>query len=158
MLAMPLLGWAMLSAAGDPARMTGDWVLPPIAPRNPALYAALRWAHGALGYALFATVLVHISAPLRHAWVLRDGVFQAMVPVAGAVDAFEGMVLRPREDSALDEWHAGALVPVPVILFAARLLRGARFWVQIFLTIASGKLGEVRNAASFNASARVCCK
>lgn len=86
MLAMPLLGWALLSAAGDPVRMAGDWVLPPIAPRDPALYAALRWAHGALGYALFATSLVHMSAALRHAWVLRDGVFDAMAPVATGGD------------------------------------------------------------------------
>ncbi|QDW67559.1 cytochrome b [Luteimonas granuli] len=85
MLAMPLLGWAMLSAAGDPVRMAGDWVLPPIAPRDTVLYAALRWAHGALGYLLFATVLLHLSAALRHAWVLRDGVFEAMAPVARAV-------------------------------------------------------------------------
>lgn len=78
MLAMPLLGWAMTSAAGDPVRMAADWVLPPIAPKDPALYAALRAAHGALGYLLFATVLLHVSAALRHAWVLRDGVFEAM--------------------------------------------------------------------------------
>lgn len=86
MLAMPLLGWAMLSAAGDPVRMAGDWVLPPIAPKDAALYAALRWAHGALGYVLFATILLHVSAALRHAWVLRDGVFRTMAPVATAFD------------------------------------------------------------------------
>lgn len=89
MLAMPLLGWAMVSAAGDPVRMIGDWVLPPIVPLDPVLYTALRWAHGALGYALFATVLLHVSAALRHAWVLRDGVFEAM-----AGDALKGRAGR----------------------------------------------------------------
>lgn len=35
---------------------------------------------------------------------------------------FDGTVLRPREDPALDEWHAGAPVPLPVIMLAAGLL------------------------------------
>lgn len=48
MLAMPLLGWAMLSA-GDYPRPLG---LPAIAPHNLQLYAVLRQAHGWAGYLL----------------------------------------------------------------------------------------------------------
>ena len=76
MLAMPLLGWAMLSA-GDYPRPLG---LPPIAPLNLQLYAVLRLAHGWAGFLLFATVLVHVGAALMHAWVRRDGVLRSMWP------------------------------------------------------------------------------
>ena len=78
MLAMPLLGWAMSSAGGYPVALPQGIVLPPLAPQDPGLYALLRGAHGVLGYALFALVLVHLSAALQHAWVRRDGVFEAM--------------------------------------------------------------------------------
>lgn len=78
MLAMPLIGWAMLSAGGYPIVLWGGVHLPAIVPHTPALYAALRAAHGVLAYALFATVLAHVGAALFHLWVRRDGVFQAM--------------------------------------------------------------------------------
>ncbi|MGQ4582262.1 cytochrome b/b6 domain-containing protein [Lysobacter sp. F60174L2] len=78
MLAMPLIGWAMLSAGGYPVQMSPSFALPPILPQDVTLYAALRAAHGWLAYLLFATVLLHLSAALLHAWVYRDGVFQAM--------------------------------------------------------------------------------
>ncbi len=86
MLAMPLLGWSMLSAGGYPVRMFGGVSLPPILPQDPVLYASLRAAHGALGYALFALVLAHLGAALYHAWVRRDGVFASMAR-SGAVAA-----------------------------------------------------------------------
>src|SRR5690606_19912927 len=41
MVALPVIGWAMLSAAGDPVRMASGLVLPPIAPQDPLVYAAL---------------------------------------------------------------------------------------------------------------------
>lgn len=76
MLAMPLLGWAMLSAGGYPRPLD----LPAIAPHDVQLYAVLRQAHGWAGYLLFATVLVHVGAALMHAWVRRDGVLRSMGP------------------------------------------------------------------------------
>ncbi|MDH0303225.1 MULTISPECIES: cytochrome b [unclassified Pseudomonas] len=76
MLAMPLLGWAMLSAGGYPRPLQ----LPAIAPHDLPLYALLRQAHGWLGYLLFATVLLHLGAALMHALVRRDGVLRSMWP------------------------------------------------------------------------------
>lgn len=78
MLAMPLLGWAMSSAGGYPVTMPGGWLVPAVLPQDPALYSLLRTAHGVLGYMLFALVLLHVAGALYHAWVRRDGVFEAM--------------------------------------------------------------------------------
>jgi cytochrome b561 len=78
MLAMPLVGWAMLWAGGYPIVLWSGVQLPAIVPHTPALYATLRSAHSLLAYLLLATVLLHVGAALYHAWVRRDGVFQAM--------------------------------------------------------------------------------
>lgn len=80
MLAMPLLGWSMLSAAGYPIVLYGPIDLPPIAPHDPTLYAVLRQLHTWLAYLLFATVMLHVGAALFHALVRRDGVFASMRP------------------------------------------------------------------------------
>ncbi|WP_095078911.1 cytochrome b [Pseudomonas sp. Irchel s3h17] len=79
MLTLPLLGWAMISAAGDPVMLASAWQLPSIVPANTALFTFLRKAHGYLAYLLFLTVLVHLAAALFHGWVRRDGVLQSML-------------------------------------------------------------------------------
>jgi cytochrome b561 len=83
MLAMPLIGWAMLSAGGYPIVMFGAVHLPAIAPHDPTLYALLRSAHTWLALLLFATILLHLAAALFHAWVRRDGVFSSMAGGGG---------------------------------------------------------------------------
>jgi cytochrome b561 len=78
MAAMPLIGWAMLSAAGYPITLYGPLHLPPIAPHDNELFALLRALHSWLAFALFATVLLHLAAALFHALIRRDGVFSSM--------------------------------------------------------------------------------
>ncbi len=78
MVAMPLIGWGMLSAAGYPIVLYGPVALPAILPKDAALYAVLREAHTVFAYLLFATVLVHLGAALFHGLVRRDGVFESM--------------------------------------------------------------------------------
>jgi cytochrome b561 len=78
MFALPLVGWAMLSAADYPIALIGSLHLPAILPRDAALYATLRNLHSILAYLLFATFLAHLGAALLHALILRDGVFQSM--------------------------------------------------------------------------------
>lgn len=83
MIAMPLLGWAMLSAAGYPVVLYGGLHLPPIVGVNPELHTLLWDAHFYLAFAFFALILMHLGAALFHKWVRRDGVFEAM---AGGLD------------------------------------------------------------------------
>lgn len=78
MLAMPLVGWAMLSAARYPVALVGPLVLPPILPQSPALYAGLRGLHTLLAYTLFGLILAHLGAALIHGLIRRDGVFSSM--------------------------------------------------------------------------------
>lgn len=78
MVAQPLVGWAMLSAAGYPVTLWGGVVLPALLPVNIDLYAILRPLHTLLAFALFAVVLAHVAAALLHGLILRDGVFSSM--------------------------------------------------------------------------------
>jgi len=79
MFAVPVVGWAMLSAAGYPIQLVGTVHLPSILPHDRALYAVLRPAHTVLAFLLFATFLAHLGAALTHALVFKDGVFRSMV-------------------------------------------------------------------------------
>ncbi|KAA2236639.1 cytochrome b [Salinarimonas soli] len=78
MIGLPLVGWAMLSAARYPIVLFGPLVLPPIMPASPVLYAALRGLHTVLAYGLAAIVLLHLAAALMHGLVRRDGVLASM--------------------------------------------------------------------------------
>ncbi len=80
MIAMPLVGWGMMSAERYPVTLWGSLVLPPILPHDPMLHAALRGLHTWLAYLLFATILAHLAAALMHALIHRDGVFASMAP------------------------------------------------------------------------------
>jgi cytochrome b561 len=78
MIAMPLIGWSMLSAGGYPIVLYGPIRLPPIMPHSAGLYAFLRGSHTVLALLLFVVFLLHFSAALFHALIRRDGVFASM--------------------------------------------------------------------------------
>jgi len=80
LFAMPLVGWAMLSAGRYPIVLWGPLHLPPILPPDAMLYAALRRVHTCLAYLLFATFLAHLGAALMHGLIHRDGVLASMAP------------------------------------------------------------------------------
>lgn len=82
MFAMPLLGWAMLSAGAYPVMLYGGIRLPAILPQSAGLHTLLWNAHFYLAFAFFALVLLHLAAALFHALVRRDGVFESMAPVS----------------------------------------------------------------------------
>jgi len=83
MIGMPLIGWAMMSAANYPIIIFGGLHLPPILPQSDSLHALLWNAHYYLAFAFFALVLLHIAAALFHALIRRDGVFETMAPISG---------------------------------------------------------------------------
>lgn len=83
MIAMPLLGWGMLSAANYPVVLFGGWHLPMILPQSDSLHTELWSAHYYLAFLFFAVVLMHLAAALFHALVRHDGVFEAMAPISG---------------------------------------------------------------------------
>jgi cytochrome b561 len=85
-IAMPLIGWGMLSAASYPVVLWGGFHLPPILPASDWLHTVLWDAHFYLAYAFFALVLLHIAAALFHALVRHDGVFQTMASLSGGED------------------------------------------------------------------------
>jgi cytochrome b561 len=79
MIAMPLVGWAMLSAGGYPVMLGDSLRLPPIFPASTAAFAVLRHLHTWLAMLLFLTFLAHLAAALYHGLIRRDGVLASMV-------------------------------------------------------------------------------
>ena len=79
MIALPLLGYGMLSAADYPV-VIGGLHLPSLLPHSNSLHTLLWNAHRFLALCFFALIVVHLAAALFHALVRRDGVFHAMAP------------------------------------------------------------------------------
>jgi cytochrome b561 len=82
MVALPLIGWGMLSAASYPVVLFGGVHLPAIVPQSDSLHTLLWNAHASLALLFFALVLLHLAAALFHAFIRRDGVFEAMASVS----------------------------------------------------------------------------
>jgi len=82
MIALPLIGWGMLSAAAYPIVLFGGVTLPAILPQSDSLHALLWNAHYYLAFAFFALILMHVAAALFHGLVRRDGVFEAMASLS----------------------------------------------------------------------------
>lgn len=80
MIAMPLVGWGMLSAGNYPIVLVGSVHLPAILPHDPRLYALLRRTHTLLALVLVLTFIAHFGAALVHGLIYRDGVFASMAP------------------------------------------------------------------------------
>ena len=80
MIAMPLIGWGMLSASSHPVVLFSGVSLPAILPVNADLYSLLRRAHSLLAFAFFGLILMHFAALLFHKLVRKDGVFDTMAP------------------------------------------------------------------------------
>jgi cytochrome b561 len=98
MLAMPLIGWAMLSAGGFPVVLTKDLSLPPILPHDLRYYFALRGLHTIIALAFFALILAHLGAALMHGLIRKDGVLRSMT--FGPVRPASAAPVLPEEPSA----------------------------------------------------------
>lgn len=84
---IPMGGWVVASVTPDqpPVQWFGVAELPRLPPPPPEQQAlvAERVAslHGTLGYVMLGLVVLHVAAALRHALILRDGVFARMWPM-----------------------------------------------------------------------------
>jgi cytochrome b561 len=83
LLAMPLSGWLMSSAAGVSVFWFGYIPLPDLVPRDPTLFDALRTTHYILSRLLIAVLALHVGAVVHHDVLRRDGVFRRMWPFGG---------------------------------------------------------------------------
>jgi len=81
LLAMPVSGWLMSSAAGVGVSWFGVLPLPnPVSP-NPDLFERLLTVHFVLSRCLIVIVALHIAAVFHHDVLRRDGIFRRMWPL-----------------------------------------------------------------------------
>ncbi len=90
LFALPLTGWAMISTSSRPSLLFGyiDFPLIPWLGDLPvdakkSYHEIFEGAHGLLANALMVLVAAHVAAAVRHAILLRDGIFSRMLPRFG---------------------------------------------------------------------------
>ena len=81
-LAQPLSGWAMSSAANYPVTLFGWFQFPAIVGANHDLHELMEEVHEVLFVAMLTIAAVHVAAALYHHFVLKDGVLRRMLPFA----------------------------------------------------------------------------
>jgi cytochrome b561 len=79
-LAMPLSGWVINSAANFPLKIFWLVPLPDITPPSKAIQAIAEDVHLALFWTLAAIVTLHVVAAFRHHFVQHDDVLLRMLP------------------------------------------------------------------------------
>lgn len=79
MIAMPLLGWLTLSAAGKSIPFYG-WQLPALIGENKDLAKTIKGVHETGAVAIYVLVGIHAAAALYHHYVVRDNTLRRMLP------------------------------------------------------------------------------
>jgi len=79
MIAMPLTGYLMTSAAGLPPSFFGLFTLPNLIAPDPVYKHLLKEIHEWLGYALIATIALHTAAALKHHFIDKDTILKRML-------------------------------------------------------------------------------
>ena len=78
LICQPLIGWAMVSASGQPIVLFGSLHLPAIVPQNITLFAILLRAHIIAAYLLYLTFAAHLAGVLLHTIVIKDRALDRM--------------------------------------------------------------------------------
>ena len=78
MLALPITGWLMSSAAGIAVSLFGLFDLPDLIARDEYLFQAFIQIHKWLGYGLIACIVIHAAAALRHHFLFKDETLKKM--------------------------------------------------------------------------------
>ncbi|MDQ3228820.1 MAG: cytochrome b [Pseudomonadota bacterium] len=80
LLAIPLSGWVLNSAAGFPLRWFGLVNLPDIVGQNHDLHEAAEEWHGTMYWFLVILAVIHATAAFYHHLFLRDATLARMLP------------------------------------------------------------------------------
>lgn len=80
LIAMPLSGWLMSSAAGHPVSMFGLFPMPDLVGPDKALAGFMHEAHEILGNVIIALIALHVAGVLKHLVLDRDGTLLRMLP------------------------------------------------------------------------------
>jgi len=80
MIAMPVLGWAVLSAAGKPIPFFG-LELPPLIAENEELAKSLKEIHETVGELGYYLIGIHVLAALYHHHIRKDDTLTRMLPI-----------------------------------------------------------------------------
>ncbi len=80
MIAMPLSGWLMSSAAGFPVSVFGLFTLPDLIAANQEQKHFLKEAHEFMAYGLIFTIVAHAGAALKHHFINKDDILRRMLP------------------------------------------------------------------------------
>lgn len=79
LIALPLSGWLMLSAAGKPVPFFG-WELPALMAPSRQLARTVKDVHEAISSAGYVLIGLHAAAALYHHYVARDNTLRLMWP------------------------------------------------------------------------------
>jgi cytochrome b561 len=79
LLAVPLSGWLMSSAAGFPVVYFGLLPLPDLVDKNKELAEILKVVHFVLNKTMLALVVLHVVGALKHHFVDRDATLLRML-------------------------------------------------------------------------------
>jgi cytochrome b561 len=80
MLALPVTGWLLSSAAGFSVSFFGWFKLPDVVSFNDYLSHTFTDIHEWLGYALIVLILIHAAAALGHHCLFKDETLKKMLP------------------------------------------------------------------------------
>jgi cytochrome b561 len=90
LLAMPVTGWLMNSAAGFPLSWFGLFRVPPLIERNREAFEFWQDVHATLAIVLVGLIALHVAAALKHRFVDRDATLARI-----------GLGRMPREDGTI---------------------------------------------------------
>jgi cytochrome b561 len=82
-LAQPITGWAMSSAANYPVTLFGWFQFPDLVGANHALHEVLEEVHEATFYTLAVVALLHAAAAVYHHVWMKDDSLRRMLPFGG---------------------------------------------------------------------------
>ncbi len=84
LIAMPMTGWIMSSAASYPVSVFGLFTLPNIVGPDENAVDLMKDVHEFLAYILIAAIILHVAGALKHHVIDRDETLRRMIPFMSA--------------------------------------------------------------------------